>query len=660
MTPLRLARYALVCLMLLVVGAVAWTLRRPAPEPSPPPGAVATEEPSAKTRMGGLVYRSFKAGEEDFELRAERMRGEETEEVHLEVVDVTFPYAADGERRTARIRAEKCLYRPSSDDAEFEGDVVVTTDDGLELRTDSLSYRGSNGLAATDDAVSFSRDALSGTSLGMALDSRRGILVLPREVTLHIDSQDRAPIDLVADHATFYQLDEKAQFDGNVSIERGPDSLRAGRLILWGTAAGLRSLRAALGSDLRLGGGENALPGGRTPHDFSGTMRLKSQVLDASFREDGGLSDAIASQRAEMTFEPGPRDEPERRSLKGRILMFDWDAEGRLEQMKGQGEIEAVLQPLAGEDRAPRTVTCRGFLASLLPSGGIRDIEFRKDVVFTREPQRATAGRAEYVGETGVMGLYEGPRLFDDEQPSQLEAEVMYVTLRTGDLNARYEVRHTFESLAEDATGRGGTAPVVVGSDRLEYDAGVGVARYFGEPAVLRRGADELRATEIRLYDTKGEGRRLEAMGKVRSRVHPPAGTAEASDAEVVPIDASAESLEYSEDRREVVYRGRVRIRQGDITTESPEATLMLGPDGRSVVRAIAGQPVRIAQGARTANGDTATFEPALNVVHLVGDRVVLQDPDQHIEGKSLTFHVADDTILVDGQDEQRTQTVFR
>ena len=133
--------------------------------------------------MGGLVYRSFKAGEEDFEMRAERMRGQETEEVHLEVVDVTFPYAADGERRTARIRAAaRCLYRPSSEDAEFEGDVVVTTDDGLELRTDSLWYRGSNGLAATDDPVSFSRDALSGTSLGMTLDSRRGILVLPREV----------------------------------------------------------------------------------------------------------------------------------------------------------------------------------------------------------------------------------------------------------------------------------------------------------------------------------------------------------------------------------------------------------------------------------------------------------------------------------------------
>ena len=87
----------------------------------------------------------------------------------------------------------------------------------------------------------------------------------------------------------------------------------------------------------------------------------------------------------------------------------------------------------------------------------------------------------------------------------------------------------------------------------------------------------------------------------------------------------------------------------------------MLGPEWpqrRASHRRPAGAP--IAQGARTANGDTATFDPALNVVHVVGDRVVLQDPDQHIEGKSLTFHVSDDTILVDGQNEKRTQTVFR
>ena len=83
--------------------------------------------------------------------------------------------------------------------------------------------------------------------------------------------------------------------------------------------------------------------------------------------------------------------------------------------------------------------------------------------------------------------------------------------------------RECFEGVdvCPDDPGQGTAAPVVIGSDQLEYDAGVGVARYLGQPALLRRGLDELRAAEIRLHDTAGEGQRLEAMGEVRSRVHP-------------------------------------------------------------------------------------------------------------------------------------------
>jgi lipopolysaccharide export system protein LptA len=44
----------------------------------------------------------------------------------------------------------------------------------------------------------------------------------------------------------------------------------------------------------------------------------------------------------------------------------------------------------------------------------------------------------------------------------------------------------------------------------------------------------------------------------------------------------------------------------------------------------------------------------------LTGERVVLQDPQQQIEGRSLTFHVGDDRILVDGQEQVRTQTIIR
>jgi hypothetical protein len=43
-----------------------------------------------------------------------------------------------------------------------------------------------------------------------------------------------------------------------------------------------------------------------------------------------------------------------------------------------------------------------------------------------------------------------------------------------------------------------------------------------------------------------------------------------------------------------------------------------------------------------------------------VGPKVVLKDPTQEVEGRTLTFHVGDDRVLVDGQEQVRTLTILR
>jgi hypothetical protein len=37
-----------------------------------------------------------------------------------------------------------------------------------------------------------------------------------------------------------------------------------------------------------------------------------------------------------------------------------------------------------------------------------------------------------------------------------------------------------------------------------------------------------------------------------------------------------------------------------------------------------------------------------------------LKDPKQQVEGRSLTFHVGDERILVDGREEIRTQMIIK
>jgi lipopolysaccharide transport protein LptA len=109
-----------------------------------------------------------------------------------------------------------------------------------------------------------------------------------------------------------------------------------------------------------------------------------------------------------------------------------------------------------------------------------------------------------------------------------------------------------------------------------------------------------------------------------------------------------------------VVYTGEVQIRQGDILTLSPEAVVTLTDERDGVVHIVAGEPVVVRQGERRAEGRTGTYTPANETMVLEGDDVVLQDVDRQIRGRILTFKVGEDRIRVDGQEEARTEAIFR
>jgi lipopolysaccharide transport protein LptA len=116
----------------------------------------------------------------------------------------------------------------------------------------------------------------------------------------------------------------------------------------------------------------------------------------------------------------------------------------------------------------------------------------------------------------------------------------------------------------------------------------------------------------------------------------------------------------YEEAARRITYSEEVRLRQGDIHTKSPRATLTMTRDGRGVERLVAGEPVEVQQGTRRASGRQGVYTPANETMVLTGDSVELHDGPRVSRGRSLTFHVGDDTILVDGREEGRTETILK
>ena len=175
----RALRRGLLVLVAGVVAAVAISLRRP-PPPPPPPLPTGPAAGAAGTSVGELVFRRFKGEHEGFVLKAEKSLGQQGDDTNFQGVDVEIAIHGPGQAREGPDhRPTPAGTTPAQERAVFQGKVHVTTEDGFELDSESLIYRGDKGLARTTDPVHFKRKELSGTATGLEYRAETGALELP-------------------------------------------------------------------------------------------------------------------------------------------------------------------------------------------------------------------------------------------------------------------------------------------------------------------------------------------------------------------------------------------------------------------------------------------------------------------------------------------------
>lgn len=647
--------------MLLLVGvSLALTFRRAGPAAKPPPSPSASSSTAippiaGAARTQNLVFTQVSGADSKFKLTAGEMVGKEEEELRLRTVDFQFDYTAKGEKRKGSIVADECVYTPTVQKAVFQGHVKLTTDDGAELRTEQLIYRGDKQLARSELPVEFKRQTLSGAAKGFEYHGQDGHLEMNGDVLVRAEPQGKPPLEIRSQRAVLLREEGTMRFTDGVRVNQVGDQLTTDRFELdFGEDNVIYRARAI--DQVVLQTSSAVTPGAAA----AGTRHLKCRKLDLWFRPDGSLQEATAVDDAVLTLTAAPKEPPERRKLEAGVITFKFDAEGRLEGLQTLKETTFTTTPLPPNKAAPRTLTCARLTGEMdAASGEPKRIEFDKNVVFTEGKRKGTGQKAFYDGAKGELFLDEGPQLLDAEQGSDLTAQGILIGTRTGNVTANEQVRHVLKN-----TGRTqgsflghGNEPILITSRFLEYTSKTRVARYW-EGALLRTGTDEIRAAEVRLQDQQQGARRLEAEGSVISLLHP--RQAKSDGKPPAAVEARSKKMVYEEAKREITYEGEVAIKQGDIATRSPKAWLVLTPDGARLESMKAGDTVEVVQGNRKARGSHGTYMPAEETMVLTGDRVVLLDPQQQVEGRSLTFHVGDDRILVDGQEQVRTQTIIR
>lgn len=658
MTPhgVRLLRRGLLGAVVLVVGAVAWSLfgGHPSPPPSATPAAGAPPLPSAAARTENLVFKSFKGERQSFSLAAREMVGQEEAEARLKGVDFTFSYVSQGKPGTGTIKSDSCLYNPNQQKAVFEGAVKLQTSDGFQLRTESLVYRGDREVSHSDALVEFERGRLSGRSKGFTYAAQEGRLEMPAEVFVRTEAESGPATEITATRAELLREEGTMRFLDGVQVVQGDQRLDARTFEMdFGEDRTIYRARAIEKVRVVMTGG--ALPGSTTaPVGARGPRQLSCRKLDMWFRPTGLLQEVTATQDADLVMSPGPKDPPERRRLRSDVLQFMFDESGRMTELRTARGTFFEAVSIGSKKAPPRTLSCQRLLAKVDPaSGEVSVVEFEGNLVFAQGRQKAVAQKAYYDGTNQGLYLVEAPELIDEEQGSHLSARTIDIATGTGDLAAKGNVRHVVRGKTRGAGLLGGEAPLQLSCRTFAYEAATGTATYK-EQALLRTGQDEVRGGEIHLRDKDGV-RRLSASGGVVTLLHP---KGEGRQGE--PLDARSGEMTYDEADKRAVFRKDVTIKQGDMETRSPEATLALDAQGSALESMEAGSPVEVTFGQRKASGSKATYAPGAGTLTIVGEKVRMKDPEQEVEGRSLTLNLGDDRILVDGQEQVRTQTIIR
>ncbi len=190
---MKRVKIAILMSIVLIVGIVLVSLwvnlrARKASEAVEKPPVVSTE--GADMRMEKVRFVEDKHGQKTWELEAKSVRQYQDQNMMvLEDVKVTF-YGKEG--RTFFLRGKEGKVHQDSKNMELVGDVVLSSDDGYQLKTHSVSYRHLEKIASTSDPVEIEGEQIRVTGKGMLVNMEAKTFKILSQVKTQLKGRKKA------------------------------------------------------------------------------------------------------------------------------------------------------------------------------------------------------------------------------------------------------------------------------------------------------------------------------------------------------------------------------------------------------------------------------------------------------------------------------------
>jgi LPS export ABC transporter protein LptC len=134
---------------------------------------------------------------------------------------------------TGKLTAETCDYDPTARTSDFRGNVVLTTTQGLTVKTESIRYDREAEAATTSDPVQFVRGRVSGEARGAQFDGKADRLVLEKDVrtTVTPEKPTQPTTVITAGRAEYLAREKRLVLGQGARVTQRGDALAAQTLI---------------------------------------------------------------------------------------------------------------------------------------------------------------------------------------------------------------------------------------------------------------------------------------------------------------------------------------------------------------------------------------------------------------------------------------------
>jgi LPS export ABC transporter protein LptC len=644
-------------------------------------------DPRAVIESSGNIVQQVRGTRQDYVIEAERQLTYEGGLTKLVGVKITVrnrggrDYVVTGREAEAG-ENQKAL--------QLTGGVQLTSNDGFIVRADTARFSQDTGVMTAPGAVTFERNRMSGSGTGMSYDKNADVLSLADQSHVLLrDEHGNPQMEFTSGTSIFDRMAHTLALAGNVHALRGEQVIDAGQGLarltadeqhitdielrgdsrVAGGGSGVQSMSArdmnlhysadgeALEHAVLLGGGAVAM----SAQNGSAGRQFVGDTLDITLAPDGSLTRVTGRENVRLDL-PGTPESPAR-SIKARTL----DGTGA----PGRGLTAATFadnveyREERGRNSSARVARSRTLNVALADET-ISNAVFGGAVRFEEQGLQATSGAARYDPTQGALRLTgaEGgvaPRVSDDR-----------VTIDASTIEVALEGRLMKASGAVKTALRGGTSkdkddtklpgllkqdqPANVSGDALDYQGASGQAIYTGN-ATLWQGETAVRADSIAIDQAKGD---FVAGGNARSTIVLDTGVSIAHASEIRYQDA-AHTIAYGSMKNAlgvVAAQAQLSGPQGDLRADRID--LVLAEKGGHIDRLEAYTNVSMKLDTRMAVGERLTYFAADEryVMSGAGTKPVkVIESCAETTGRTLTFFKSTDRIIVDGNEEIRTQT---